>query len=73
MCFFNIHLISGCDDVSYTEKMDVLDLIIEALKEHEKVLDEISHRLESCLGEEMGGKLLALKEISEQDKLNSWR
>ncbi len=53
--------------------MDVLDLIIEALKEHEKALDEISHRLESCLGEGMGGKLLALKEISEQDKLNSWR
>lgn len=73
MCFFNIHLISGCDDVSYTKKMDVLDLIIEALKEHEKALDEISHRLESCLGEGMGGRLLALKEISEQEKLNSWR
>ena len=59
--------------MSYTEKMDVLDLIIEALKEHEKALDEISHRLESCFGEGMGGKLLGLKEINEQEKLNSWR
>jgi len=36
--------------MSFTEKMDVLDLIIETLKEHEKVLDEIVYRLEACLG-----------------------
>ena len=30
----------------YREKMDALDLIMNALKDHEKQLDEISHRLE---------------------------
>ena len=30
--------------MSYMEKMDVLDLIIETLKEHEKALDEIVSR-----------------------------
>jgi len=32
--------------MSYTEKIDVLDLLIETLKEHEKALDEIVTRLE---------------------------
>jgi hypothetical protein len=59
--------------MSYTEKMDVLDLIIEALKEHEKALDEISYKLECCLGEGMADKFSALKESSEQEKLNNWR
>jgi len=35
--------------VSYTEKMDVLDLIITVLKEHEKNLDDIARRLEKAL------------------------
>lgn len=30
----------------YTEKIDVLDLIIETLREHEKSLDRIAARLE---------------------------
>ncbi len=33
----------------FPEKMDALDLIINALKDHEKRLDEISHQLESVL------------------------
>lgn len=38
--------------MSYLEKMDVLDLIIETLKEHEKALDEIVARLDSRLNGE---------------------
>ncbi len=34
-------------DSGLPEKMDALDLIINALKEHEKRLDDLSHRLES--------------------------
>ena len=35
--------------MSFIEKMDVLDLIIETLKEHERTLDELVYRLETCL------------------------
>lgn len=35
----------------YHEKMDALDLIINALKDHEKRLDEISHKLETVFKE----------------------
>ena len=30
-----------------SEKIDVLDLIINVLREHEKTLDELIHRLDS--------------------------
>jgi len=40
--------------MSYLEKMDVLDLIIETLKEHEKALDEIVSRLDARLNGESG-------------------
>ncbi len=40
--------------MSYMEKMDVLDLIIETLKEHEKALDEIVSRLDARLNGESG-------------------
>jgi len=33
----------------FNEKIDAFDLIINALKDHEKRLDEISHRLESLV------------------------
>ena len=33
----------------YSEKIDVLDLIIEVLKEHEKTLDAQIHRLEASI------------------------
>jgi hypothetical protein len=38
--------------MNYMEKMDVLDLIIETLKEHEKALDEIASRLDARLNGE---------------------
>ena len=41
--------------MSYLEKMDVLDLIIETLKEHEKALDEIVTRLDARINGESGG------------------
>ena len=33
--------------MSYTEKMDVLDLIINILRKHEEKLDELVERLEA--------------------------
>lgn len=33
--------------MSYTEKMDVLDLIINILREHEETLDALVERLEA--------------------------
>jgi hypothetical protein len=35
--------------MNYVGRVDVLDLIIESLKEHEKKLDDIVSRLESLL------------------------
>lgn len=35
--------------MSFTEKIDALDLIIEVLKDHERKLDEVSQRLENIL------------------------
>ena len=35
--------------MSYTEKIDVLDLIIQVLKEHEKTLDQLITRLEKSV------------------------
>jgi hypothetical protein len=40
--------------MSYVDKMDVLDLIIETLKEHEKALDEIVFKLDTRLKGETG-------------------
>lgn len=41
--------------MNYTEKIDVLDLIIEVLKEHEKALDEIVSRLDARINGESEG------------------
>ena len=38
-------------EASFGEKMDALDLIINALKDHEKNLDRISERFESLIGD----------------------
>jgi len=40
--------------MNYLEKMDVLDLIIVTLKEHEKALDEIVSRLDARLNKDLG-------------------
>ena len=37
------------NSMSYMEKIDVLDLIIEVLKEHEKALDSIIFKLDTLL------------------------
>lgn len=35
--------------MSYTEKIDVLDLLINVIKEHEEKLDELVERIELAL------------------------
>lgn len=35
--------------MAYTEKIDVLDLIIQVLREHEEALDQLITRLEGTL------------------------
>jgi len=35
-----------------TEKVDVLDLIINTLREHEKTLDELVNRMENIINQE---------------------
>ena len=59
--------------MSHTEKMDVLDLIIETLKEHERALDELTRRLEACLGDAPKGKFTGLKAQDIGENLDSWR
>jgi hypothetical protein len=57
--------------MSYLEKMDILDLIIEALKEHEKVLDDIVARLDSRL---IGEPVESRKSPSaDGSSLENWR
>ena len=38
----------GVTMVSYTEKIDVLDLLIDILRDHERKLDELVSRLEAA-------------------------
>jgi len=38
--------------MSYTEKIDVLDLLITILREHEEKLDELVARLEAAVPED---------------------
>ena len=40
------HILRG-NTMSFTEKIDVLDMLIAVLQEHEKTLDELIHRLEN--------------------------
>lgn len=56
--------------MSFFQKMDVLDLIIETLREHERVLDDLAYRLEACLNENPAGKTLTPEKGAE---LKSWR
>lgn len=61
------------DDVSYAQKMDVLDLIIETLKDHERALDDLAHRLESCLGGAPKASTAGVDGPSDGSLLESWR
>ena len=66
---YGTHIISlGCDGLNYTDKMDVLDLIIETLKEHEKTLDELAYRLENGLNAKS-----PLRPPQNENELESWR
>ena len=66
---YGTHIISlGCDGLSLTEKMDVLDLIIETLKAHEKTLDELAFRLENGLNAKS-----PLRAPQNENELESWR
>ncbi len=57
--------------MSYMEKMDVLDLIIVTLKEHEKALDEIVSRLDARLkGEPVESKKTP---STNESSLENWR
>jgi len=61
---------SGSVNMSFVEKMDVLDLIIETLKEHERALSEIVYKLDACLnGERTEEQPIRAKETS----LENWR
>lgn len=55
--------------MSYIEKMDVLDLIIATLKEHEKALDTIISKLDTRVNGETGEKGAPPKGAS----LENWR
>lgn len=57
--------------MSYLEKMDVLDLIIETLKEHEKALDEIVSRLDARLNGEPGESRKT--HSTTESSLENWR
>ena len=68
LCLLHIKS-SGSVKVNYSDKMDVLDLIIETLKEHEKTLDELAFRLERC----MASTGSPLKPPEKEAQLESWR
>jgi hypothetical protein len=56
--------------MSFVEKMDVLDLIIETLKEHERALSDLAYRLEACLD----GSPLGKAQVSDKEtQLENWR
>lgn len=57
--------------MSYLDKMDVLDLIIETLKEHEKALDEIVSRLDARLNGEPGESIKT--HLPKGSSLENWR
>ena len=42
--------IPGGEKMSFTEKIDVLDMLITILREHEEKLDELVNRLETATG-----------------------
>ena len=61
----------GCmeSDSGYREKMDALDLIMNALKDHEKRLDEISHRLEQAFKEVKTGEPSTIEVAEEAQRI----
>jgi hypothetical protein len=58
-------------DSGYREKMDALDLIMNALKDHEKQLDEISHRLEQTIKKKKTGEPSTIEVVEEAQKIEA--
>jgi hypothetical protein len=58
-------------DSGYHEKMDALDLIMNALKDHEKQLDEISHRLEQAFKKVKPGKPSTIEVAEETQRIEA--
>jgi hypothetical protein len=58
-------------DSGYHEKMDALDLIMNALKDHEKQLDEISHRLEQVFKKVKPGKPSTIEVAEEAQRIEA--
>ncbi len=56
--------------MNFVEKMDVLDLIIETLKEHERALSDLAYRLEACLD---GSPLGRAHDPEKETQLENWR
>ena len=56
--------------MSFMEKMDVLDLIIETLKDHERALSDLAYRLEACLNGNTSGKA---QDAEKGAQLENWR
>lgn len=56
-------------DSGYREKMDALDLIMNALKDHEKQLDEISHRLEQTIKKKKTGEPSTIEVVEETQQI----
>jgi len=56
--------------MSFVEKLDVLDLIIETLKEHERALDDLTYRLEACLN---GNPAVKPSDSEKEAQLENWR
>jgi hypothetical protein len=65
--------ILGSDEMSFTEKVDVLDLIIETLRAHEKTLNELACRLEACLKATGKGGKAPFDVPGESKSLEEWR
>ena len=59
--------------MSFAKKMDVLDLVIETLKEHERALDDLAHRLEAFLEGAPKGGPAGIETPGDGFPLDDWR
>lgn len=61
------------DDMEFMEKIDILDFIIDTLKQHEKVLDELAYRLEACLKDSPRTRQETCRTPDAGKTLEDWR
>ena len=57
--------------MNYVGKMDVIDLIIETLREHEKALNDIVSKLDVLLNQDENQK--TEREDNNKSTLENWR